>query len=383
VAVQRFIDRNDNLKVTDDPFVADVVNVIDRGNSGQFKDKPWNAVDQPGRSWNSGKTCMLPGRTQAVPAFSVYVAYANFTGSSADNPHPQIYVARSHDCGATFEKEIKISASIATNQGATVSVDPVSGAVYVAWRQFNNDANQSLSGVYFARSRDGGKQWDSPVRIADIAAFDQGPSSSTRFRSNALPTMAVSVDAAGVSRVHVAWAERGKGPAGPAGTVRGARIMMATSRDGGATWPSIAPVDYAGLSPSNTFNTGGLGHQLQPSLAFAGGKLTAVWIDQRNDHTVAISTCSRVGGCASIAEYEEKLLPMTINGELADSLAQVFSDWVTDTGLRRRHTLDIYGAQATRRTLRISRLSASRPTPRARCRTRPEPVARTSGARAE
>lgn len=348
IAVQRIVDRNDNLRVNDDPFTADVANIIDQGNAGQFKDKPWNATDQPGRSWNTSM-CLLPGRTQAVPSFSVYVAYSNFVGNSTDNPHPQIYVARSHDCGATFEKPVKVSASIATNQGSVVAVDPLDGTVYVAWRQFFTETNQTPHGIYIAKSTDGGKSFDKPVLIANIDPFDQGPSLATRFRSNALPAMAVSVDRNGVSRVHVAWAERAKGPAPQGGGVRGARIMMSTSRNRALTnWTAPRAIDLAGASPNNSFNPNGLGHQLQPSLAFAGGKLAASWIDQRNDHTVGILQLQ----CPTTApfypcKYVERLLPMTNkDGSVADAATAVFTDWIDDAGLKRRHTLDIYAALA-------------------------------------
>src|SRR5437773_1940424 len=102
-AVQRIVDRNTAVKFDDDPFFVDGINVLDVGTTGQFKDKPWNAADVPGRAWNTG-TCVIPGYNNgvAVPAFNVYVSFTNFVGQSTGNPHPQILVSRSTDCGATF-----------------------------------------------------------------------------------------------------------------------------------------------------------------------------------------------------------------------------------------------------------------------------------------
>src|SRR5205085_10349508 len=102
-AIQRFIDKNNNVKIDDDPFAADVVNIIDSGTVGQFKDKPWNTSDVPGRPWNGSDTCVIPGYNggKAVPAFNVYISYANSVGQSTGNPHPQMFVARSRNRGQT------------------------------------------------------------------------------------------------------------------------------------------------------------------------------------------------------------------------------------------------------------------------------------------
>jgi hypothetical protein len=355
VVIQRYFDLNNNVKFSDDPFSADRLNVIDSGTTGQFKDKPWNAADVPGRPWNSGKTCSLPTATTPVPAFNVYISYSNFVGQDPTNPHPQILVATSTDCGTTFGKPKKISQSVATNQGTAIAIDPASGAVYVVWRQFYTAANGSPDAIYFAKSTDGGNTWSNPAPIANITPFEQ-ETDSTTFRAEAFPTAVVSV-LNGVSRVHVAWAQRGVGPNGAA------RIVMATSKNGGNSWSVPAAVDnnfqnqtvpYAGgpAAPTwaafNPYNASGQGHQFQPALAFAAGKLTILWQDQRLDHTIGVLSCPPPSVSHNINQCTETRLARTSNSGLTDDPSLVFTEDITDgtTGMKFRHTLDVFGGQA-------------------------------------
>lgn len=370
VAVQRFIDRNNNLKLTDDPFIADTLNVLDTGTSGQFLDKPWVTADQPGRSWNGGATCALPNYG-TVPAFNVYVAYSNFVGKDTANPHPQILMTVSSDCGATFGKPIKVSQSVATSSGSVLTVDPKTGAVYLFWRQFFTTANQSPDAIYMVKSTDGGKTWTNPSLVAQINAFDQFTTGNYQFRSSGYPTAAVSVDSTNTSRVHVAWSQRGVGPPAPGQTTGAARIVISTSSDGGATWSSPTPVDnnfntqpvnYAlngsGIpwSQFNPANPNGYGHQIQPAMTFAAGKLTIVWLDQRLDQTFGELVCPpenpnspfKTSACV---ETRRTSIDSTTNASSVNEPAarNAFADFISDAtaGLLKRHTLDVFGAQAS------------------------------------
>ena len=96
-AIQRFVDLNNDVKLGDDPFVADPPkpSIIDTGTQGQFLDKSWNIADVPLRPWNGSTKCTIPGYSQQVPAFNVYISYSNFVGQADKNAHPQILVARS------------------------------------------------------------------------------------------------------------------------------------------------------------------------------------------------------------------------------------------------------------------------------------------------
>src|SRR5262249_36577059 len=134
--------------------------------------------------------------------------------------------------------------------------------------------------IVVAKSSDFGKTFASKdmVQVATIAPLDQG-TSGTQFRTNALPTIAVSVDANNVSRVHVAWAQRNT-------PTHDAQIVLSTSANG-ATWSNPVAVDAAPITddstPQNSFSRG---HQFMPQLTFSQGRLMVLYYDQRLDHTL-------------------------------------------------------------------------------------------------
>ena len=208
--------------------------------------------------------------------------------------------SQSNDCGVTWSKPIRLSAlEDQTNQGATVSVDPKSGAVYVAWRQFGLTATatdsvmvtrMAFSGQAFSkpmkvhrfnahrptdrlRRMMGEHQFGDPDEVAEIQPFDQG-TAEDRFRTNAYPTMAIDDD----GRVYLAWTERGfsRVPDRSSAVDGDARVVIATSRDG-AVWTAPQAVDTGGTGADQP------GHQLMPSITFAAGRLVVVYYDLRQD----------------------------------------------------------------------------------------------------
>ena len=402
VAIQRFVDKNDDIqrafdvrtvlgndvmKPPEDPIVPDAFAIIDQGVQGQFVDKPWNIADVPGRSWNVGKPkCDLLSWTRTAGAavrnvaelvdpFNVYVSFANFAGQGA-NQHPNVFVAASNNCGTTFGKPVKVSNSLQASQGTQLAVDPLSGAVYVVWRVFADSSGPDA--IYISKSTDGGNTWlNQPKLIATIKPYDQDASGGA-FRTLGFPTIAVSVQN-GVSRVHVAWTQRKAMPnsvapfACPAANPADcdARIVMSTSIDGGLTWPAAAAVDSAFKDPLDATKPG-RGHQLQPALAFTGGKLMLTWLDQRFDHTEEVLTCPTGAlACTSRREAKGNLVPscsVDVSGSAFAALPQAYRDalaqcrapymtkasdavWTTyltdgTPGLVRRHTIDVFGAMA-------------------------------------
>ncbi|MFO1322514.1 MAG: kelch repeat-containing protein [Burkholderiales bacterium] len=403
VAIQRFVDKNDDIqrdfdvrtvggqdvmKPAEDPILPDKLSIIDTGVKGQFVDKPWNAADVPGRAWNTG-TCDLLSWTRSPPpgvsvrnvaetvsAFSVYVSFANFAGQG-QNQHPNVYVAASNDCGTTFAKPVKVSNSLQASQGTQLAIDPLNGTVYVVWRVFADSSGPDA--IYISKSSDGGKTWlNQPVRIATINSYDQDASGGA-FRTLGFPTIAVSVQN-GVSRVHVAWTQRKASPSNvppyacpaldPADC--DARIVMSTSGDGGLTWPAASAVDGAFRDPLDSAKPG-RGHQLQPALTFASGKLLITWLDQRFDHTEEVLSCSAgADACTSRREAKGNLVPncsVDVSGSAFSGLPQTYKDalaqcrapymakasdavWTTyltdgTPGLVRRHTIDVFAAMAS------------------------------------
>jgi hypothetical protein len=308
--VARFIDNN-NVEDGDSIGYLNTA-VIDSGTAGQFVDKPWMAVDVP----RVGATQCQIG-TQSFPAGNVYLAYSVFTGSEENNPHTKLYVARSTDCGATWTKT-KISESFTVSQGSTVAIDPNTGAVYVAWRQFQTPALPHS--IIVAKSTDGGRTFSRGETVAAINPFEQSTTSYS-FRTNAYPTMAV--DANG--RAYIAWAERGLGAGGDA------RIVLTHSTNG---------INWSAPAVADSFNA--RGHQIMPALTFAAGKLMMVYYDLREDHTLGLYE--------QFDNFLYKEVSRFKLGDLLDGqngIARVFTNFVKDDPtLKRRHTLDVWVAQA-------------------------------------
>jgi len=266
VFMSRFIDNNN--KENGDPIKYIGTTVIDRSTGTDFIDKPWMAVDvpragakscrivvseppaseiKPGKGWgrysgwkkraadnkkareskgngkgDKGKAePPKPSKdprmvAQTIAAGRIYVAYSRIktTGTLIES---RIMFSQSDDCGATWSKPVQLSnPADKVNQGATVAVDPKTGAVYVAWRQFGMTVTDTDS-VMVAKMPVQGKAFDaaSKVRkfnahrttdrlrrmiaehqgedadqVAEIQPFDQG-TEADRFRTNAYPTIAI------------------------------------------------------------------------------------------------------------------------------------------------------------------------------------------------
>ena len=325
VFVSRFIDNNN--RDGGDPIEYAGSVVIDTGTAGQFLDKPWLVADVP----RGNLTCVVNGRT--VPAGAVYLVYTSFVGGDV-NTHSKIMFSRSDDCGATWAQPTKLSESVARNQGTTVAVDPGTGAIHVAWREFANPGIQSSrNSIQVARSTDRGDTFTKAVAVAPggyaLDPFDQASSALT-FRTNAYPTIAiVPAEAEGRAagqpgKIYLAWAARGFGGARPSD----ARIMVTTSI-GGATWsaPKIA----------DSFTNPG--HQIMPALAFSGGKLALAYYDLRDDRAGEFEELVMEWGFQAFMECRA----LTPGATFAETVLCMLN---RPNGLTRRHTLDMRAAMA-------------------------------------
>src|SRR5207249_1049213 len=146
-------------------------------------------------------------------------------------------------------------------QGCNLTVAP-NGNVYVSWRTFDNNprkSNPNDSGIFVARSTDGGASFGAPVRVATFVDYRQ---EATRNP----PEFRVFTDtflAADSNGLYLAWVQKNPGT--------GADVMISRSKTNGATWePPVIPHSL-------------FGHQIMPFLAAAGGKLSAVWFDSRSE----------------------------------------------------------------------------------------------------
>jgi hypothetical protein len=350
LAVARFVDLNDresgDIVSGTGPIRYVGTSIVDSGNSGQFVDKPWLAVDVPRPG---AATCLVPtSPTQSVPGGIVYMAWARFTGSKST----KVMLSRSLDCGTTWSLPLMLSEGDSINQGLTMAIDPASGALYVAWRRIATPSQPDA--IVLARSSDLGLHFTKPKPVVPAGGrtfvpFDQSSDAAqvpykAVFRTTAYPALAVSVDATGQIRLHVAWAQR----VGPRGD---ARIVLATSADGGATWTDPSPVDDGPLRDDfgGSFSRG---HQLMPQMTSTGGRLLVLYYDTRLDHTRGVLT-SDAGPADAEAPppvYQERREPQgaleTPGGaEGADLVfTPVIDDALPALGSR-RHTIDVRVAQ--------------------------------------
>ena len=332
IFLARFLDENNQEAGDPITYLGTTLVARSDGSGGRFLDKPWMAVDLP-RPGAKGK-CDVPvparrkpngrmtrPRTEKLQMGNIYVVYTSIIGDG-DALESQIYLHTSEDCGKTWSRPLRISrAADRVNQGAMITIDPTDGDVFVTWRRFGLDPGES-DGIMVARVRDNGKghehtswvrqfkgkAWERERDVfehrerrlirreaAELDQFDQNTTTS-RFRSNAYPT--ATVDDTG--RLYVAWSERGFAAVRPDDTEGDARIVLVTSANG-RTFTNPHVIDDAGQA----------GHQLMPTIAFAGGKLMLVYYDVR------------------------------------ETRAQNFGPFISDAGLMTRQTMDIRAAMGT------------------------------------
>jgi hypothetical protein len=312
VFVSSFID--DNNREGSDTIRYLGTSTVKASSAANFEDKPSIAVDIPRLG---AKTCAVPGSpAQSFAGGKVYIAWTEFTGPKANND-ARIQFSKSDDCGKTWSIAQNISGTQHTNQGASLAIDTLTGAVYVVWRVFAFGAQ--LDAIMLTASYDGGRTWTLPAPVAAISPFDQG-TTGLSFRTNAYPALAVDL----LRRIYVAWAQRGLPPNGDSRVVLTSIVPPLTDDTRAwraVQWPVASTVDaYAGR-----------GHQFMPAMAFSSGKLSLAWYDLRFDDQ--ISVYSPLGG----GQYQIQLLP--------DGTA-VFGPFIQDPAppylpSSRRNTLDV------------------------------------------
>src|SRR5207245_10446961 len=110
--------------------------------------------------------------------------------------------SRSTDCGVHWSTPVTLSPGGVTDQRATVSIDPTTGSVFVAWRRVADLTH--FDGIHVVKSTDGGKTFGPPIQVRSFVPFDQ-KSSKISFRTVAYPTMAID----GAGRLYIAWSSQG------------------------------------------------------------------------------------------------------------------------------------------------------------------------------
>lgn len=259
-------------------------------------------------------------------AGSIYVCWARFTASGPNNG---VFLARSSDGGQNFSSQ-KISESVHGSQFCDVAVTS-SGAVYVAWRQFDFKPEQGQlqnNAVAWVRSNDGGKSFTKPATAAAFTGWDPGdatingaaygqakydacqvgdgtlggcatpePRATARdCGDGALACQSGYVFARGNSQVRIAADPTASGNANEAFIVFDASVP-GTQRPSGTSYGTLGSgvASQSGVYLIKTGNAGASwsapsrvdpqakGHQIFPDVAADGGKLHVMWQDSRDD----------------------------------------------------------------------------------------------------
>ncbi|HEY7502375.1 MAG TPA: FG-GAP-like repeat-containing protein, partial [Vicinamibacterales bacterium] len=232
-----------------------------------------------GRTWTAGRLISRvqsadvndDGVANTADVTRVQAAYNRTCGQTGYNANADV----NNDCRVDLVDLTLVSRGVGQpvprqprlSQGGTLAIDPVTGAVQIAWRQFNDGVLGDA--IVTVRATNNGSTISAPRVVAPVVPYDQGDS-NTSFRTNGLPTIAMD----GTGRAYLAWSARGYAGQRPLPEEDDARVVISTSTNGTA-WSAPQQVDSA-ASP---------GHQIMPALTFAQGKLQLLYYDLREDES--------------------------------------------------------------------------------------------------
>jgi len=248
--------------------------------NGIFEDKPELEVDRTGGRFDG----------------NVYTCWSRFVGF---NGRTKISFSRSTDSGRTFSRPIELSYGKDV-QGCDIAIEH-DGDVYVAWGTRNTPSAVDAQGLATARSTDGGASFAPAHQTATFTRYfpsdgDRNcgdgalacPSRFVFFRvplepritadpSGLLPGVYATynaVDPATAVPSTTSYSSAGAN----SGLVGRSVVYVIGSLDDGQSWSRPVPVDPAG----------GRGHQYFPDIDALGGKLVALWQDNRTDDAYSV-----------------------------------------------------------------------------------------------
>jgi hypothetical protein len=246
---------------------------------GIFEDKPSMEVDRTGGEFDG----------------NVYICWSRFVGAG----RTKIQFARSTDSGQSFSRPIDLSFGKDV-QGCDIAIES-DGDVYVTWGTRNTPAEIDAQGLAIARSTNGGASFEPAHQIANFTRYfpsdgarDCGdgaflcPSGFVFFRvpleprvtadqSGTLPGIYATYNAVDPATVVPSTSTYSSAGAN-SGFVGRSVVYVIRSTDDGDTWSDPIPVDPAG----------GRGHQFFSDVDALGGKLVAVWQDNRTDDAYSV-----------------------------------------------------------------------------------------------
>jgi hypothetical protein len=246
---------------------------------GIFEDKPSMEVDRTGGEFDG----------------NVYICWSRFVGAG----RTKIQFARSTDSGQSFSRPIDLSFGKDV-QGCDIAIES-DGDVYVTWGTRNTPAVIDAEGLAIARSDNGGASFEPAHQIATFTRYfpsdgarDCGdgaficPSEFVFFRvpleprvtadqSGMLPGIYATYNAVDPATVVPSTSTYSSAGAN-SGFVGRSVAYVIRSTDDGDTWSDPIPVDPAG----------GRGHQFFSDVDALGGKLVAIWQDNRTDDAYSV-----------------------------------------------------------------------------------------------
>ena len=170
-------------------------------------------------------------------------------------PLEHVYAARGAGANVRVDAGTPVPLSLHVDNKWSPAIATEGSKVFLAWADFRN-YNWEIFG---ARSTDGGLTWGANTRIDDYLADE---------RLNERPALAFD----GAGPLHVAWTDlRAREP--------DTNIFYSRSADGGLTFSTSRHLDdsRAGFDPNRDTPS----NQWHPSVAAAGGRIFAVWQDNR------------------------------------------------------------------------------------------------------
>ena len=243
----------------------------------------------------------------------IYATWTGFLGSAKRTDRSPIMLASSDDGGRTWTTPHEISGSNPTyctyqTSGTAGECDedqfsyPVvtpDGAVHVAFQNSQHTAawepgEQFESQYLGVTSTDGGATFSPPVQVADQEDGTLDFPVTDAGRST-LPGLAMRVPSGGniaadprpgTNTLYVTWTDNRQGAHDVASPVTRARVFVATSHDGGASWSAPAPVR---------------------TVSGAGGDQWFPWADVAPDGTLGVIYNQRTGPDTYAVDLAERL----------------------------------------------------------------------------